>query len=149
MSESKVISTQQLGKIKWFNNKSGYGFITATSGDYSEKDIFVHYSTIRVANKQYKFLVQGEYVQFDLIKSTSDKHEYQADNVTGVNGGELMCETRRNIKLDNEKKKKPKSDENNGVEATENKDDTDGEFKKVERKRKPRTKKPTVKSAEK
>lgn len=83
------------GQVKWFNNKAGYGFITVNVGDHSGKDIFTHYTAIRVVNSQYKFLVQGEYVEFDLVKSTSDSHEYQALDISGINGGQLMCEARR------------------------------------------------------
>jgi len=41
-------------------------------------------------------LVQGEYVSFELVKSSDpdSKHEFFAGNVSGVNGGKLMCETR-------------------------------------------------------
>jgi len=85
-----------LGQVKWFNNKAGYGFITVNYGEYSGKDIFIHYSAIRVTNSQYKYLVQGEYVEFNLVKSNSDTHEYQATDISGVKGGALMCETRRN-----------------------------------------------------
>lgn len=84
------------GQVKWFNNKAGYGFITVNSGEQSGKDIFVHYSAIRVTNSQYKYLVQGEYVEFDLVSSKSETHEYQAVDISGINGGWLMCETRRN-----------------------------------------------------
>jgi CspA family cold shock protein len=87
--------SRMLGKVKWFNNKSGYGFITASEGELKDKDIFVHYSTINVGNPQYKYLVQGEYIEFDLVKSQNDKHEYQATNVSGVKGGSIMCETRQ------------------------------------------------------
>ena len=83
------------GQVKWFNNKAGYGFITVNVGEHSGKDIFIHYSAIRVVNSQYKFLVQGEYVEFDLVKSTSETHEYQALDISGINGGQLMCEARR------------------------------------------------------
>lgn len=85
-----------LGQVKWFNNKAGYGFITVNDGDYSGKDIFIHYSAIRVTNSQYKYLVQGEYVEFSLVKSSTDGHEFQAVDISGVKGGALMCETRRN-----------------------------------------------------
>ena len=83
------------GKVKWFNNKAGFGFITVCDGDYSGKDIFVHYSSIQVNNSQYKYLVQGEYVDFSLVKPTNSEHEFHAVNVGGVKGGSLMCETRR------------------------------------------------------
>ena len=84
------------GRVKWFNNKAGYGFITVSDGEQSGKDIFVHFTTVRVTNSQYKYLIQGEYVEFTLVKSTSDNHEYQATDVSGIKGGALMCETRRN-----------------------------------------------------
>lgn len=84
------------GMVKWFNNKSGFGFITVCSdGDFNGKDIFSHYSSIRVTNSQYKYLVQGEYVDFDLVKSKNDKHEYHAMDITGVLNGPILCETRR------------------------------------------------------
>ena len=39
--------TQLTGKVKWFNNKAGFGFITVCDeGEMSNKDIFVHYSLI-------------------------------------------------------------------------------------------------------
>ena len=83
------------GMVKWFNNKAGYGFITACEGEQKGKDIFVHYSSINVDNQQYRFLTQGEYVDFSLVKSDSEKYEYLAKNITGVKGGPILCETRR------------------------------------------------------
>lgn len=82
------------GKVKWFNNKAGFGFITICDGTLSGQDIFVHYSSIRVENSQYKYLVQGEYVDFNLVKSDNSKYEYLAMDVTGVKNGSIMCETR-------------------------------------------------------
>jgi cold shock CspA family protein len=89
-----------LGCVKWFNNKTGYGFITSMDGR-KRKDVFVHHSALNVEGNQYKYLVQGEYVSFDLVKS-KDKdstHEFCAGNVTGVNGGKLMCETKHLNKI--------------------------------------------------
>jgi cold shock CspA family protein len=88
-----------VGRVKWFNNKAGYGFITVTDGEHSGSDIFIHHSAIQVENQQYKYLVQGEYVEFGLVRTTSSEHEWQASNVIGINGGKLMCETRREYKL--------------------------------------------------
>lgn len=85
-------STRQQGIVKWFNNRSGFGFVT-TLGDNS-KDIFVHHSGVSVNREQYKYLVQGEYVEFVLTSSTNSEHKYQATEVTGIGGGALMCETR-------------------------------------------------------
>ena len=90
------INTQRItGMVKWFNNKSGFGFIKVCGdGEFGGKDIFVHYSSIRVTNSQYKYLVQGEYVDFLLVRSEKDKHEYHATDITGVSNGPILCETR-------------------------------------------------------
>ena len=105
-------SEQRLtGMVKWFNNKSGFGFITVCSeGELCDKDIFAHYSSIRVTNSQYKYLVQGEYVEFKLVKSESDKHENQATDITGIMGGPILCETRRQVlsTQSHEKRSRPK-----------------------------------------
>lgn len=102
MSSYKDVVTPSehlLGRVKWFNNKAGYGFITVTDGSRSGSDIFVHHSAINVENQQYKYLVQGEYVEFDLVKTESQTHEWQASKVDGIKGGKLMCETRRELKI--------------------------------------------------
>jgi cold shock CspA family protein len=88
-------SPRIVGQVKWFNNKAGYGFITVSDGEYVGKDIFAHYSTIRVGDTQYRYLVQGEYVEFQLSISTNTAHEYQATHISGIKGGLLMCETRQ------------------------------------------------------
>ncbi len=51
------------GKVKWFNNAKGYGFI-----EYKEnEDIFVHYSAIK--SDGYKTLNEGDIVHFSLINT--------------------------------------------------------------------------------
>ena len=98
-SNSNSSSTRLTGRVKWFNNKTGFGFITAlgdSEGVKEGSDVFVHHSTIKVAQEQYRYLVQGEYVEFVLSKiaDASNKHEFQAADVSGVKGGKLICETR-------------------------------------------------------
>lgn len=86
---------KSLGQVKWFNNKSGYGFITVLGeGEMRGKDIFSHHSALQAKGDLYKYLVQGEYVEFDVQKFEGKEHEHQAVNITGVRGGDLMCETR-------------------------------------------------------
>ena len=63
------------GKVKWFNNDKGYGFIEYSS----EEDIFVHYSAIR--QEGYKSLSEGDEVRFDLIETAKG---LQAQNVIPV-----------------------------------------------------------------
>jgi CspA family cold shock protein len=95
-TSTDVLSERLVGQVKWFNNKAGYGFITVNDGEFSGKDIFIHYSTIHTSNTdQYKYLVQGEYVEFSLMKSNTEGHEYQAVDISGIKGGLLMCESRR------------------------------------------------------
>jgi len=86
------------GRVKWFNNKTGYGFITIADGAKAGDDIFVHHSAVNVSDQQYKFLVQGEYVEFVLTAVEGGKHPFQAANVSGIKGGKLMCETRNETK---------------------------------------------------
>jgi len=97
-------SSRLTGRVKWFNNKTGFGFITALTDSEGVKegsDVFVHHSTIKVAQEQYRYLVQGEYIEFVLSKiaDASNKHEYQAADVSGVKGGKLICETRWESRL--------------------------------------------------
>lgn len=63
------------GKIKWFDNKKGFGFIAQNSG----QDVFVHHSAI--LGQGYKTLNEGEEVSFDII--ASDKG-LKAQNVQRV-----------------------------------------------------------------
>jgi len=82
------------GRVKWFNNKAGYGFITVSTGEMTDTDVFVHHSAIEVSQEQYRYLVQGEYVEFVLCNVEDNQHKWQAGNVKGSFNGKLMCETR-------------------------------------------------------
>ena len=100
-SESLDESIRYFGRVKWFNSKAGYGFCTVVGEDGSDRlgeDVFVHHSGVNVSSEQYKYLVQGEYVQFNLRASDSDSHPFQASDLTGLWGGKLMCETRNELK---------------------------------------------------
>ena len=82
-----------MGRVKWFNNRAGYGFVTVLDGDKRGTDVFAHHSGVSVDQEQYRYLVQGEYVSFQMSKSDSKNHKWQATNVRGIMGGKLMCET--------------------------------------------------------
>jgi cold shock CspA family protein len=102
---------RKVGNVKWFNNKAGYGFITMGENTGSPQDIFVHYTNISVGLEQYKYLVQGEYVEFDLSATPEGTHEFQATNVTGIQGGATLCERRRQSReaaLDSEEDRAPR-----------------------------------------
>jgi len=98
MSSKNIGST--LGKVEWFNNRAGFGFVTTLEGDKKDEDIFVHHSGVVVSSEQYKYLVQVEYVSYDMKESDNSDHPFQAGNVRGVMGGKLMCETRMENKKD-------------------------------------------------
>ena len=83
-------SERYLGRVKWFNNKAGFGFVTCLDGDRKEDDVFVHHTGVNVASEQYKYLVQGEYVNFSVKKTDNTEHPYQACDVRGVLDGLLM-----------------------------------------------------------
>ena len=81
------------GIVKWFNNKAGYGFLTDLT---SKADVFVHHSALITKEKHYNYLVEGEYVNYNVEETTKGEHKLQAANVSGINKGPLMCETRHN-----------------------------------------------------
>jgi len=63
------------GRVKWFNNEKGYGFI-----EYKDnEDIFVHYSAI--SQEGYKTLSEGQYVEFNLVETSKG---YQALDVVVI-----------------------------------------------------------------
>ncbi|MFV0394515.1 MAG: cold-shock protein [Coprobacillaceae bacterium] len=61
------------GKVKWFNQEKGFGFITS---DEDNKDIFVHFSAIQ--SEGFKTLEEGQAVNFDVVDSDRGP---QAQNV--------------------------------------------------------------------
>ena len=63
------------GKVKWFNNSKGFGFIGRPDGP----DVFVHYTAVN--SQGYKSLQEGEEVEFEIVQGTKGP---QAENVTKV-----------------------------------------------------------------
>lgn len=61
------------GKVKWFNEAKGYGFIEPEGGG---RDVFVHYSAIQ--GEGYKTLAEGQLVDFEIIQGEKGP---QASNV--------------------------------------------------------------------
>jgi len=67
------------GKVKWFNNAKGYGFILA---DGRDEDLFAHYSAIQMDG--YKTLKAGQPVSFDIIQGPKGLH---AVNISAATAG--------------------------------------------------------------
>lgn len=63
------------GKVKWFNDSKGYGFIETEEG----RDVFVHFSAI--VAEGYKSLSEGQEVEFEIVEGTKGP---QAANVSLV-----------------------------------------------------------------
>ena len=68
-----------VGRVKWFSDAKGYGFIQTTDESVAGKDIFVHYSEI--VRDGYKSLITGQDVQFGLMETPKG---LQAKNVEVV-----------------------------------------------------------------
>ena len=64
---------RHIGKVKWFNENKGYGFILQETGG---RDVFVHYSEIQ--SEGYRTLAEGEEVEFEVSESPKGP---QAKNV--------------------------------------------------------------------
>lgn len=69
------VTVADVGRVKWFNDKKGYGFILREDGG----EIFVHYSSIRMDG--FKTLHENQSVQFEVMETP---HGVQAGNVERV-----------------------------------------------------------------
>lgn len=75
------------GKVKWFNDAKGYGFIQSEELPNGQSDIFVHYSEIM--RDGYKTLAQGQTVEFELADTPKG---LQAKSVAVVSQAEEILQ---------------------------------------------------------
>lgn len=78
IDEHAPVNEKLTGRIKWFNNERGYGFIELEQGG---DDVFIHYQQIE-SSIRYKKLNNGEKVRLNIITTPSG---LQARNLTGAN----------------------------------------------------------------
>jgi CspA family cold shock protein len=74
-AQGKAGTMRITGKVKWFNNAKGYGFIERESGS----DVFVHFSAI--GGNGFRTLEEGQAVEFEIVDGPKGP---QAGNVTKV-----------------------------------------------------------------
>ena len=90
MNYNKMSTERLIGSVKWFNPRSGYGFLTDCK---TADDVFVHHSEITTSGNVYKTLTAGEYVEY--VTTTDPTGKVLANNVTGILKGPLLCERPR------------------------------------------------------
>tara|TARA_Y100000389_G_scaffold60022_1_gene56134 strand:+ start:23550 stop:23969 length:420 start_codon:yes stop_codon:yes gene_type:complete len=98
---STPASTERIqAKVKWFNSQAGYGFIEIVTDSGGTEDLFVHHSALKVNTDMFRYLVEGEYVEYSTkVIKRSGEDKLTACAVTGIGGGPLQCETRHHRRL--------------------------------------------------
>ena len=81
----KAVTTKVCGTVKWFNVKSGYGFINRND---TKEDVFVHHTAISRNNpmQAVRSVGEGELVEFDVVVGEKGN---EASNVTGPKGSSV------------------------------------------------------------
>jgi CspA family cold shock protein len=146
MSESQVENNKtesverESGQVKWFNTKTGFGFITASTNNDEEmsEDIFVHHTAID-AGDTYRYLTEGELITFERRKARSNNHTYEAANVRAPDGGVLNCLKPRQPRQSRQQRNRVTNNNNskmesNGIPVVMNSDDGESQWMLVKRK---------------
>ena len=86
----------EVGNVIWFDQKKGFGFIKIITpkSEYLEKEVFVHYSSVKSENR-FKKLYPGENVSLDVVKNTDTNasgKEFICSNVSGLYGSPLLVD---------------------------------------------------------
>lgn len=105
MATEQVEQPKYIGRVRWYDRKKGFGFVSITDGERAGDDIFVHHTEVQSEHKQFCFLVEGEYVEFSIEQrdTNDEKPRVVATHITGVKGGKLLCETRYDSYMERKK----------------------------------------------
>ena len=87
-ADSLTVGNTYVARVKWFNNTIGYGFVTILDNNV---DLFVHHSQIKPHTQCWRTLVTGEYVE--LVVGEDNRGKKCGHSVTGIQGGQLLCES--------------------------------------------------------
>ena len=131
-------ASRHVGCVKWFDNRKGFGFINNLSNN---SEVFVHHTGLNSKENCFRTLFPGEYIEYHLYHDDQSNRDY-AVNVTGVQGGCLLCEntgTRLSVRRQHEPTattatttSRPPREPREPREAREPRDQ-EGGFRKVER----------------
>ena len=92
-------TARHIGRVKWFNNQKGYGFLTFKTESGEWEDVFVHHSALTGDDTDsFRYLVQDEYVEFVCV-SSSDALATASD-VTGPLRNKLAYQLRNERRVE-------------------------------------------------
>ena len=104
MSNNEKNIGNEVGRVLWFDQKKGYGFIqlVTPSSTKVNEEIFFHFSSINSINT-FKKVYPGEYVSFSIVEADGKS---KCDNITGLYGNKLLIDNDEYIiKIINKKKR--------------------------------------------
>lgn len=130
MSNNTENFGNEQGRVLWFDQKKGYGFIKliTPSSDNNGSEVFFHYSSINSVNS-FKKVYPGEYVSFTLVEA-DDRNK--CDNITGLYGNPLMIDNDDYIIKIIKRKRNTKSQDDSEEVEVDGEGDVEGNGEVVE-----------------
>lgn len=100
--QSETTAQRMIGRVKLFNSRRGFGFITGDVFDpvAAQKDYFFHFSSVEPqSDNYYVYLRTNEYVEFELKETDNEdpSKRFVATSITGLNNGPLLMDAPRRL----------------------------------------------------